>query len=258
VAIAPGDTTITVASTTGYPPAGYLLIGSNKFTGAEIVSYPSKTATTFNSVTRALFGTPAQTLSTGANVILIDGFAADSIAADPKWMSFWHGSFALYPDQSLYNSNCCTGAGLVIATNLNMFGAGISAQTFIATGNVDGTVPTTITTGSAATIGSSFRSGNTWNQNATAAAAVNYTLPAASPGLHYCMGNSWNGTAATTGVLTIATSGSGQFIIFTDGTLSATGGNVTSGGAAADFACMDGIDSTHWQLAAPRGTWAKH
>jgi len=133
-----------------------------------------------------------------------------------------------------------------------------TATSLLASGNVDGTAPTTITTGTTASLGGTFKSGYTWNQEATAVTAVTYTLPTAAAGLQYCVGNSWNGSAPTTGVLTLSTSASGQFIIFTDGTLSATGGNVTSGGAAADFACVVGIDSTHWQLSTPRGTWTKH
>ena len=68
----------------------------------------------------------------------------------------------------------------------------------------------------------------------------------------------YNGSAADTGVLTVATSASGQFIIFTDGTLSATGGNVTYGGAARDSACFVGVDATHWIMYPSSGTWTKH
>ena len=52
----------------------------------------------------------------------------------------------------------------------------------------------------------------------------------------------------------------GLAAIFTDGTLSATGGNVTSAGAAADSACFFGIDATHWQMlpASIKGSWTKH
>ena len=135
---------------------------------------------------------------------------------------------------------------------------GFVGTSLLASGNVDGTAPTTITTGTTASLGGTFKSGYTHNQEATAAAGVTYTLPTAAAGLQYCIDNSWNGSAATTGVLTLATSASGQFIIFTDGTLSATGGNVTSGGAAADAACVTGIDATHWQLFVQRGTWTKH
>lgn len=101
------------------------------------------------------------------------------------------------------------------------------------------------------------------NQNATAGTAVTYNLPTAaacSNGLpkQFCFTNSNNGSAANTGVLTISTSASGQFITFTDGTQSATGGNVTSGGAASDAACVMEVDTTHWQLYVQRGTWTKH
>lgn len=155
-----------------------------------------------------------------------------------------------------------TGTGnIVFATSPSLTTPNIGAATgtsLLVSGNVDGTAPTTVTTGTTATLGGTFKSGYTHNQEATVATAVAYTLPTAAAGLQYCVDNSWNGTASTTGVLTVATSASGQFIIFTDGTLSATGGNVTSGGAAADAACFAGVDATHWQLYVQRGTWSKH
>lgn len=154
-----------------------------------------------------------------------------------------------------------TGGTVVESTSPTLTTPNIGAATgtsLLVSGNVDGTAPVTLTTGTTATLGGTFKSGYTLNQEATAATAVTYTLPTAAVGLQYCIGNSWNGSAATTGILTLATSASGQFIIFTDGTLSATGGNVTSGGAAADAACVVGVDATHWQLYVQRGTWSKH
>lgn len=115
----------------------------------------------------------------------------------------------------------------------------------------------TITTGTTATLSTPY----TFNQEATAATAVAYTLPTASAGAQYCVDNSYNGSAANTGVLTVNASASGQFIIFTDGSLSATGGNLTSGGAARDGGCFTGIDATHWMFyphSPSGGTWAKH
>ena len=70
----------------------------------------------------------------------------------------------------------------------------------LATGTVDGPAPVDITTGTTASLGGTFKSGYTFNQEATAATAVAYTLPTAAAGLQYCVGNSWNGSAATTGV----------------------------------------------------------
>ena len=113
---------------------------------------------------------------------------------------------------------------------------------------------TTITTGATATLSTCF----TVNQEATAGTGVTYTLPTAASGLQYCIDNGYNGSNPNTGVLTFATSASGQFIVFTDGTLSATGGNVTSGGAARDGACVYGIDATHWMFLSHSGTWTKH
>jgi len=133
-----------------------------------------------------------------------------------------------------------------------------TATSLLASGIVDGQAPITVTTASTATLGGTFNSGYTYNQNATAATATTYTLPTAAAGRQYCVGNSFNGSAATTGTLEILTSASGQFIIFTDGTLSATGGFVQSAGAAGDAACVVGVDSTHWMLYVERGLWAKH
>jgi hypothetical protein len=126
---------------------------------------------------------------------------------------------------------------------------------------VDGTSTINVTTGATLTFGTTGTACSScyyMNQEATAATAITGTLPTAAAGLQYCIADSYNGSAPTTGTLEILTSASGQFIIFTDGTLSATGGYVISGGAARDSACVVGIDSTHWMLYPTSGTWAKH
>lgn len=155
-----------------------------------------------------------------------------------------------------------TGSGACVGANTPtlvtpVLGAA-TATSILASGNVDGTAPLTVTTGTSATLGGTFKSGYTINEHATAATAVAYTLPTAAAGLQYCVGNGYNGSAANTGVLTLNTSASGQFMIFTDGTLTASGGNVTSGGAGGDFACVVGVDATHWQFRASQGSWTKH
>lgn len=120
------------------------------------------------------------------------------------------------------------------------------------------TVTVTVDTSTPVTVSGTNLSTYHFNENATAGTAITYNLPTAAAGIQKCFTNAYNGTAANTGVLTIATSATGQFIIFTDGTLSATGGNVTSGGAAHDAACVVGVDSTHWQLFVQSGVWTKH
>lgn len=134
----------------------------------------------------------------------------------------------------------------------------ITPTSLIASGIADGQAPMTVTTGASATLGGTYSSGYTVNENATAATAITYTLPTAVAGKQYCVANGYNGSAANTGTLEILTSASGQFVIFTDGTLSATGGFVISGGAAGDKACVVGVDSTHWLLYVQSGTWVKH
>jgi len=124
-------------------------------------------------------------------------------------------------------------------------------------GVFDGPMHISVTTGSSPAADGYSRT-IFMNQEATAGAAVTYTLPTAANGLMKCVMNSNNGSAPDTGVLTLQTSAAGQFIIFTDGTLTASGGFVSSGGAAADNACVVGVDGTHWQLMVQQGTWAKH
>lgn len=146
---------------------------------------------------------------------------------------------------------------LIVAMFLGQ-GGQVQTGPVLVSGTVDGQAPVTVTTAASATLGISYQSGYTFNESATAGQAVTYTLPVAAAGRQYCVGNGYNGTAANTGVLTVAASAAGQFIIFTDGSLSATGGNVTSGGAGADFACFVGVDTTHWYLRPGQGTWTKH
>lgn len=130
----------------------------------------------------------------------------------------------------------------------------VATDSYVDQATVNTVVDTTTPVSVSASLGAEFH----YNENATAATAVTYNLPTAASGKQFCFSNANNGSAADSGVLTIATSASGQVIIFSDGTLSATGGNVTSGGAAGDAACVAGVDGTHWMFYAQRGTWTKH
>jgi hypothetical protein len=162
---------------------------------------------------------------------------------------------------------------MAAGTNTNL--GNVNAVNLSVSGILDGPSPVTITTTSACSVGvntagcpyaaplgpamfAAYSSGYTDNQEATAGQAVTYTLPNPAAGLSYCFDNSYNGSAADTGILEISTNTGGQYIIFTDGTITATGGNVTSAGAGGDAACVRGVDSTHWQLYINRGTWTKH
>ena len=137
-------------------------------------------------------------------------------------------------------------------------GSGVlSAASLLASGIIDGKAPITVTTTATVSLGSIFSSSYVYNQSAAAGEAITYTLPTAEAGKQYCVGNSYNGSAADTGTIELATSGPGQFIIF-NGTLSASGGFVISGGAPGDKSCLVAVDSTHWQLYVQNGTWTKH
>ncbi len=175
-------------------------------------------------------------------------------------------SSAVTPSDATGNTS---GSGnFCLVTSCVMTTPNIGAATgtsLLVTGIMDGTAPVTVTTSASCTLGTTsgcnataYKHGYTFNEDATAGAAITYTLPTAAAGLQYCVANAYNGSAANTGTLEILTSASGQYIIFTDGTLSASGGYVISGGAAADGACVVGVDSTHWFLYIQSGTWVKH
>lgn len=194
-------------------------------------------------------------LSTGTNGSVLQKWVSDSMTGD---CTTGGGSFkvlcayigGVWVPMGNLSSPIFTAPALGSATATQLLVSGI----------VDGRVPVTVTAGSSATLGGTYKTGYTFNQNPTAAAAVTYTLVGGTfgGGQQYCVSNSWNGSAANTSAITLATSGAGQFIIYTDGTLTASGGNVQSSGAAGDAACVVGIDATHWQLYVQRGNWAKH
>jgi hypothetical protein len=129
----------------------------------------------------------------------------------------------------------------------------------LATGIVDGTAPVTVTTGSSANLGATYKSGYTFNQEATAGTSVTYTLPATAVGLQYCVRNSIvSGTGAPdTGVLTVYPAASSYVIL--NGTINTIGGGgthgVASGGAAGDSACFVAVDATHWEVFVIKGVW---
>jgi hypothetical protein len=145
------------------------------------------------------------------------------------------------------NANCTATPVLGAAT----------ATSLLATGIVDGLAPITITTGASASLGGTYRSGYTFNRNATAAAAITYTLPTAAAGRQYCVGNSDAAGVADTGTLRVNTSAAGQYI-HKDGVRSASGGYIISAGAAGDKGCFVGTNTTDWEFFAQTGTWTIH
>lgn len=177
-------------------------------------------------------------LTSAATLVTLDGVSVGSS------LSLTVGQYASInsPDNTVYHVWKTYGIG----------------PNLIVTGTLDGKAPVTVTTGSTASLGGSFSSGYTFNQEATAATAITYTLPTAAAGKQYCVSNSYNGSAATTGTLKVQTSASGQFVIDASGTLSASGGYVISSGVAADAACFVGVDATHWQQYTNRGSWTTH
>ncbi len=129
----------------------------------------------------------------------------------------------------------------------------VSANAVVANGIIDGNIPITISTATDVTLGGTYKSGYYFNNTATAGSAVGYTLPAAMAGLQYCVRN----YTGRTGILTVSTSGSGQYIDV-KGALTASGGNVKSAGALGDSACFVGVDTTHWVMYQNLGTWTAY
>lgn len=237
-------TSVGVTTANGVSATGGPITGSGSFTFA----LGAITPTTVNNITITQPATSATlTLVQGSTLATSGAFSTTFLASANSVFTLPNGSNTL-----VGISNTATLSNKTFVAPV--LGAA-TATSLLASGNVDGTAPVTITTGTTATLGGTFRSGYTYNQEATAATAVAYTLPTAAAGLQYCVGNSWNGTASATGVLTVNTSASGQFIIDATGALSGTGGHVTSGGAAADGACFVGVDATHWQMSIIHGTW---
>jgi hypothetical protein len=199
-------------------------------------------------------------------------FATATLLSDSSGIAFANIPANLANGSQVYLSDgtigsVCAGSGNgAILNQLNgVHVCSPTPATLLVSGILDGEVPITITTTASCTLGTTsgcnataYNSGYTFNEDATAAAAITYTLPTAAAGKQYCVKNAYNGSAANTGTLELLTSASGQFIIYTDGTLSASGGFVQSAGAAADAACVVGVDSTHWILYVQGGSWSKH
>lgn len=153
--------------------------------------------------------------------------------------------------------------GIVKRTALNTTAPAVAGTDYMSptTPVTNAQMPTlnvVVDTSTPVTVSTTLASEAHFNENATAATAVTYDLPTAAAGKQFCFANANNGTAANTGALTIQTSATGQYIVFTDGTLSASGGYVVSAGAARDSACVMGVSSTQWMLYVGSGTWAKH
>jgi hypothetical protein len=125
-----------------------------------------------------------------------------------------------------------------------------TATSLAATGVVDGLVNIVMSTATSATAISSatYKTAYFFNQGNSAANSI-YTLPTAAAGLQYCVKN-YTGISQ---VIKFQTSASGQYIDL-GGTLSNSGGDVKTGGAAGDGMCVIGVDAAHWVAYCSSGT----
>lgn len=242
-------TTYTCTTSTAFVPASGDLI---LFTGINQANSGSSTLSVNGATARTI-----KKLQRGANLV------ANDLSAGGQVLLSYDATNTVWQMQG--NTGASTGTGKeVFDTTPTLVTPVIGAATgtsLIVTGNLDGKAPITITTGGSATLGAgSFSSGYTFNQNASAAGAVTYTLPATSAGLQYCVRNSIlpSGPTSETGVLTVYPAAS-SFVIL-NGVRNTVGGGgthgVASGGAAGDSACFVAIDATDWEVYVIRGTWA--
>ena len=144
------------------------------------------------------------------------------------------------------SSSVAFGAGGTVAYQGGALGAA-TATSVLASGIIDGTVPIDITTGTSASLGGTYKTGYTFNNQGS---AVTYTLPTAAAGLQFCVKN-YTGRSNT---VRVNTSAAGQYIDYV-GANTASGGYVISAGALGDGACFVGADATHWVMYNSLGTW---
>jgi hypothetical protein len=236
---------------------------SGIFDGTNVVNpvcSTSDAATAWSGPVRTALGTPAAGLNTwfdatGLNFQAknaagnISGTAFALTNATHKWLNSFDPTMGTFTQTQPAFSDLSDAAAPAIGA--------ATAASLLATGIVDGKAPLTITTGSSATLGGTYNSGYTLNQESTPATAVTYTLPAAAAGKQFCIKNSYNGTAGTTGALRFSTSGAGQYIIY-NGNLSGSNGYLISAGALGDSACLVGVDATHWEAYIQVGAWTLH
>ncbi|MFN3698108.1 MAG: tail fiber domain-containing protein [Pseudobdellovibrio sp.] len=135
------DTTITVASTAGYPSSGYLYLSNS--TSIEAISYSSTTATTFTGLTRGLFGTTSQSWSVGDSVDLVLSVVANNIYSNPKeFITATKGfGYGRVPDtwvagsSSQFNGRLFTGSGVQTSSTNTGLDFGTSSAWIKGTGS---------------------------------------------------------------------------------------------------------------------------
>jgi len=240
--------------TTTTPTAGdYVSYDGAKFVNTEpgIATDPRTTTTeTIAATTKGKLVTFSNVAAVAASIAQCGTGSFDSLW-NAYLLNLNSGTVTLTPTTSTIN-------GAAALALLSGQGATITCDGANYHAGIDNAPPAVvITTSTPIAVTTTVASGFYNNQHATAGTAITYNLPTAAAGKQFCIRNSYNGSAVNTGVLTVNTSASGQFIIDVDGTLGATGGHITSGGAGGDSMCVVGVDATHWQVYVQKGTWTK-
>lgn len=196
-------------------------------------------------------GSGSNTIGYYLDYVTLQG-GANSVILPSSLMNFkgvWNSTTAYNANDTVVSS----GIGYVaLQANTNQ---AVSNTSYWAALASQPTIPVVVDTTSPVTVSSTLPLEYHYNENATSTSQVSYNLPPSVAGKKFCFTNANNGTQANTGVLTLTTSGNGQYIILGDGTLSPSGGEVASTGAAADSACLTGVDSTHWMISDTKGNW---
>ena len=293
----PGGTTMT-APVLGTPASGVItnLTGTCASCTANVATTATATATSTNSTfyipfisgdTSGNYGldvgsTLSFNPSTGA--LSASGSGSSSITSGASGNA---GSFNVYNNTAYtaWLSGATTTNGIAgpttVPSNLDLFYCAVSSTTctLTDTGYAYNAIPNADLAHSAMTIGGTSTSlggsyapavtieasGCTTGSHCTAngvtgfyycntSAECYFTLDAPTAGKQYCFGD----YAGQTNVLSI-TSTTSVYIVYkgTNGTV--TTGTLVSGGAAGDFTCMVGVDTTHYMVTgAGLGTWTNN
>jgi hypothetical protein len=112
------QTTFTVASTTGYPTQGVLLVGAGSFQGtAELVIYTGVSGgNTFTGLTRGAFGSAGTAQASSNTVQLVTEIHAETLTSTPWLVKLFGGGVMYYPSMNYINA-----AGVSPATGIQTY-----------------------------------------------------------------------------------------------------------------------------------------
>ncbi len=215
--ISASDTSMTVASTSGYPDKGTLVID------AEAINYTSKTGTTFDGLTRAFYGTTAATHSSGATVnVYVQTLMPYSASTSPIFQAMTNGSVGIGLGNSVLRYNVA-GTSYVLGAGNTLSNSGIivGRSSTISSGGTNG-----LALGHNATVSGAYA--NAMGNGSVASAAYSTTIGTFNKAVGTETAASWNGNDPlfTVGNGTSSGSRSNAMMIFQNG-MTLLGGGTT-------------------------------